>query len=110
VLPQIQGRSHVWFCGAWTRYGFHEDGLMSGAGAWCKACGAARPGGTRRRMTRPGGRMNAPGPAGIGVVRHRRLRPAVHAFAYPTYFLLLPMRTLRAHAQRQRCGATASAC
>jgi uncharacterized protein len=29
-LPTIQGRSHVWFCGAWTRYGFHEDGLMSG--------------------------------------------------------------------------------
>jgi predicted NAD/FAD-binding protein len=28
-LPSIQGRSHVWFCGAWTRYGFHEDGLMS---------------------------------------------------------------------------------
>ena len=29
-LPQIQGKSGVWFCGAWTRYGFHEDGLMSG--------------------------------------------------------------------------------
>jgi predicted NAD/FAD-binding protein len=29
-LDRIQGRSHVWFCGAWTRYGFHEDGLMSG--------------------------------------------------------------------------------
>jgi uncharacterized protein len=29
-LPQIQGRSRLWFCGAWTRYGFHEDGLMSG--------------------------------------------------------------------------------
>jgi uncharacterized protein len=29
-LPSIQGRSHVWFCGAWSRYGFHEDGLMSG--------------------------------------------------------------------------------
>lgn len=29
-LPTIQGRSRVWFCGAWTRYGFHEDGLMSG--------------------------------------------------------------------------------
>jgi uncharacterized protein len=28
-LPSIQGTSHVWFCGAWTRYGFHEDGLMS---------------------------------------------------------------------------------
>ena len=29
-LPRIQGRSGLWFCGAWTRYGFHEDGLMSG--------------------------------------------------------------------------------
>jgi uncharacterized protein len=29
-LSRIQGRSNVWFCGAWTRYGFHEDGLMSG--------------------------------------------------------------------------------
>jgi len=28
-LPALQGRSHVWFCGAWTRYGFHEDGLVS---------------------------------------------------------------------------------
>ncbi|WP_198970334.1 DUF1365 domain-containing protein [Xylophilus sp. ASV27] len=32
---------------------------------------------------------------GFGQVRHRRLRPTVNAFAYPTYFLLLPMRTLR---------------
>jgi DUF1365 family protein len=30
-----------------------------------------------------------------GVVRHRRLRPAEHAFAYRTWFLLLPMRALR---------------
>jgi predicted NAD/FAD-binding protein len=29
-LPSIQGVGHVWFCGAWTRYGFHEDGLGSG--------------------------------------------------------------------------------
>jgi predicted NAD/FAD-binding protein len=28
-LPALQGRGGVWFCGAWTRYGFHEDGLGS---------------------------------------------------------------------------------
>jgi len=25
----LQGRDRTWFCGAWTRYGFHEDGLVS---------------------------------------------------------------------------------
>ncbi len=29
-LAEFQGNAHVWFCGAWTRYGFHEDGLTSG--------------------------------------------------------------------------------
>jgi predicted NAD/FAD-binding protein len=28
-LPALQGLGRVWFCGAWTRYGFHEDGLGS---------------------------------------------------------------------------------
>jgi predicted NAD/FAD-binding protein len=29
LLPSIQGSDRVWFCGAWTGYGFHEDGLRS---------------------------------------------------------------------------------
>ena len=28
-LASLQGRSRTWYCGAWTRYGFHEDGLVS---------------------------------------------------------------------------------
>ncbi|MDI1258091.1 FAD-dependent oxidoreductase [Aquabacterium sp.] len=31
-LPSIQGQHGVWFCGAWTGYGFHEDGLKAGQG------------------------------------------------------------------------------
>ena len=34
---------------------------------------------------------------GFGEVRHLRLRPARNAFSYPTYFLMLPMRTLHRH-------------
>ena len=43
--------------------------------------------------------MNAPvALIGTGVVRHRRLRPQAHAFEYPTYFVMLPMRALREQA------------
>ncbi len=38
---------------------------------------------------------------GVGVVRHRRLRPAHNAFDYRSYFLMLPMRSLR----EQACAA-----
>ena len=54
--------------------------------------------------------MSAPHQAllATGEVRHTRLRPARHGFEYPTFFVLLPMRTLRASARpmitRNRLG------
>ena len=41
---------------------------------------------------------------GLGQVRHTRLRPTRHVFAYPSYFLMLPMRRLQAEAATE--GAT----
>lgn len=41
-LPAIQGVNGVWFCGAWCRYGFHEDGLQAGM-AVARALGATVP-------------------------------------------------------------------
>jgi len=45
---------------------------------------------------------------GTGQVRHTRLRPAKNSFTYGTYFLMLPMRRLRAqpseHLKRNRFG------
>jgi predicted NAD/FAD-binding protein len=41
-LEEIQGKRHTWFCGAWTGYGFHEDGLRS-ALAVAESLGATAP-------------------------------------------------------------------
>ncbi|MBU0588833.1 MAG: FAD-dependent oxidoreductase [Gammaproteobacteria bacterium] len=32
AMPQLQGRQHTYYCGAWMGYGFHEDGLKAGLG------------------------------------------------------------------------------
>jgi hypothetical protein len=88
----VAGRQHTWFCGAWTGYGFHEDGLKAGQGV-------GRPFSAGPRPAAPGGgRMNRPLPAlphliGFGQVRHRRLRPRTQRLHLPTFFLLLPMRS-----------------
>jgi predicted NAD/FAD-binding protein len=41
-LGEIQGKRHTWFCGAWTGYGFHEDGLRSALSV-AEALGASAP-------------------------------------------------------------------
>ena len=28
-VPALNGTRNTWFCGAWVRNGFHEDGLAS---------------------------------------------------------------------------------
>ncbi|HSO45818.1 MAG TPA: DUF1365 family protein, partial [Rhodoferax sp.] len=45
--------------------------------------------------------MTAQALIGFGEVRHARTRPVANAFVYPTYFLMLPLRSLS--------GATAPA-
>jgi len=46
-MAKIQGRDRIWYCGAYQRYGFHEDGLMSAVAVaqhlgvepeWLKSC------------------------------------------------------------------------
>jgi uncharacterized protein len=42
LLGEINGRNRVWLAGAWTGYGFHEDGLRSGLAA-AEGIGAPMP-------------------------------------------------------------------
>jgi predicted NAD/FAD-binding protein len=37
-LPALQGQQGTYFCGAWTGYGFHEDGLASGLDVARRIC------------------------------------------------------------------------
>lgn len=50
-LHQIQGNNNIWYCGAWTAYGFHEDGLQSGLTVAEQIGGLARPWGRPQTRT-----------------------------------------------------------
>lgn len=39
-LDEIQGKRGIWYCGAWTGYGFHEDGFSSGIAVAAKLGGS----------------------------------------------------------------------
>jgi predicted NAD/FAD-binding protein len=43
LLPQIQNSRGISYCGAWTKYGFHEDGFSSGLSAAVNHLGAGLP-------------------------------------------------------------------
>lgn len=43
LLPRIQNTRGVSYCGAWTKYGFHEDGFSSGLKVAVEHLGAELP-------------------------------------------------------------------
>jgi predicted NAD/FAD-binding protein len=43
LLPRIQNRRGISYCGAWTKYGFHEDGFSSGLASAIDHLGAKLP-------------------------------------------------------------------
>lgn len=43
LLPQIQNKRGISYCGAWTKYGFHEDGFSSGLAVARDHLGAKLP-------------------------------------------------------------------
>jgi len=57
ALPRIQGSDRIYYAGAWTRYGFHEDGILSGVRV-AEALGVSVPWGGQldesRTRTMPG--------------------------------------------------------
>jgi hypothetical protein len=43
LLPSIQNQRGISYCGAWTKYGFHEDGFSSGLAVAMDHLGAKLP-------------------------------------------------------------------
>ena len=52
-LPELQGRRHTWFCGAWAGHGFHEDGLVSGQAVCARLRASVASRGATPRLAEP---------------------------------------------------------
>ena len=61
LVPSIQGVDRIWYAGAWTRYGFHEDGILSGVHV-AESLGALVPWGDQLDASRTRVRSGAPVP------------------------------------------------
>ena len=61
LVPSIQGVDRIWYAGAWTRYGFHEDGILSGVHI-AESLGALVPWGDQLDASRTRVRSTAPVP------------------------------------------------
>ena len=109
-LPELQGRSHLWFCGAWARYGFHEDGLGSALDVVQRLRAQWRQQGDCARRHEPDSHRRTHAPA-----RHRHGAPPPAAPDRACLRLpdLLPDAADAVACGRRRaarCDATASAC
>jgi len=60
-LPRLQGIDRLYYAGAWTRYGFHEDGILSGVRV-AEALGATIPWGDQLDESRTRVLPGAPTP------------------------------------------------
>lgn len=67
-IPALQGNGGVWFTGAWQRYGFHEDGLLSAIRV-SEKLGATLPWGDELDETRTALRGIEPVIGEVGVKR-----------------------------------------
>jgi hypothetical protein len=75
---EISGVGRTHYCGAYWRYGFHEDGVVS----------ALPPSALRTRPPECTARSTA------GGLSHRRMAPQRHAFRYPLFMLYLDLAEL----------------
>jgi predicted NAD/FAD-binding protein/DUF1365 family protein len=94
ALPSIQGVDRLWFAGAWTAWGFHEDGIAS-AVAIAESLGVAAPWKRNAGLGAlpPAGPGQSPGLTDpplllhTGRMAHIRHGPFTHRFGYSLWML-----------------------